>query len=113
MPLGMGNDKTSEHVVKRDVKLYKGRFGGGHNILDWTGLAVPSVTAADFVALVVGRSNLHDLQVLLVVAIDTPGLQDPLVVFTDHKYHFDSLEGFTCWLRWLQSQKSTAVASEM
>ena len=77
--------------MKRDIKLYKGRFGGWHNILDRTGLAVPSVTAADF--LVVGRSNLHDLQVLLVVAIDTPGLQDPLIVFTDHNYHFDSLEG--------------------
>ena len=110
----MGNDKTSEHVVKRDVKLYKGRFGGGHNILDWTGLAVPSVTAADFLALVVGRSNLHDLQVLLVVAIDTPGLQDPLIVFTDHNYHFDSLEGSHLLVEMVaKSQKSTAVASAM
>ena len=78
----------------------------------WTGLAVPSVTAADF--LVVGRSNLHDLQVLLVVAIDTPGLQDPLIVFTDHNYHFDSLEGSHLLVEMVaKSQKSTAVASAM
>ena len=98
--------------MKRDIKLYKGRFGGGHNILDWTGLAVLSVTAADF--LVVGRSNLHDLQVLLVVAIDTPGLQDPLILFTDHNYHFDSLEGSHLLVEMVaKSQKSTAVASAM